>query len=163
MRGRSATIGIVMALALVAAVGAGAPEKNASSTEVPETVALDSPGSSERSDLQDLPVNPPPLPSEEVDGHSFLSDFEHWLTLVILAFGAFVLLVEYLLLRHAKRSSYDLMQLFAVNLIITGTLVMISAGYSAEQIAPALGLFGTIAGYLLGRRSSSGDSDDDEQ
>lgn len=97
---------------------------------------------------------PPPLSEEQKDGRSFLTGFEQWLTLVILLFGALVLLAEYLLLRQTQKTSYELMQLFAVNLIITGTLVLISAGYSASQIAPALGLFGTIAGYLLGRHSN---------
>lgn len=98
------------------------------------------------------PQIPEQLSDDMKHGRNFLTDFEYGLTLVILLFGALVLLAEYLLLRHAKKSSYELMQLFAVNLIITGTLVLISAGYSAEQIAPAMGLFGTIAGYLLGRR-----------
>ena len=39
----------------------------------------------------------------------------------------------------------------AVTLIVVSSLFIITAGYSSEQIAPAMGLFGTIAGYLLGR------------
>jgi hypothetical protein len=42
-----------------------------------------------------------------------------------------------------------------ITLIITlsvGTLVM---GYDEKQIAPVLGLFGSIAGYLLGRGERS--------
>jgi hypothetical protein len=31
-------------------------------------------------------------------------------------------------------------------------MVLICAGYSNDQIAPAMGLFGTLAGYLLGRK-----------
>jgi hypothetical protein len=38
-----------------------------------------------------------------------------------------------------------------VTLIIIGTLFFITAGFDSTQIAPALGLFGTIAGYLLGK------------
>jgi hypothetical protein len=44
------------------------------------------------------------------------------------------------------------MRAFAITLIIIGTMVLICAGYSNDQIAPAMGLFGTVAGYLLGRR-----------
>lgn len=106
--------------------------------------------------------SPDSLPDDYKHGRSFLTDFEYGLTLVILLFGALVLLAEYLLLREAKKSSYELLQLFAVNLIITGTLVLISAGYSAEQIAPAMGLFGTIAGYLLGRRTNQNNHTKDE-
>ena len=52
----------------------------------------------------------------------------------------------------------------AINLIVTGTLFLISAGFSAQQISPGLGLFGTIAGYVLGRRAgdtAKSDSTDD--
>ncbi|MDX1617310.1 MAG: hypothetical protein R3224_00890 [Balneolaceae bacterium] len=38
-----------------------------------------------------------------------------------------------------------------VTLIITAALFLIAAGFSNDQIASALGLLGTIAGYLLGR------------
>ena len=112
---------------------------------------------------QDSANEPPPLSEEQKNGRSFLTGFEQWLTLVILLFGALVLLAEYLLLRQTQKTSYELMQLFAVNLIITGTLVLISAGYSASQIAPALGLFGTIAGYLLGRRSNNDEAPKDNE
>jgi len=35
--------------------------------------------------------------------------------------------------------------------VITGSLLLITAGYTNEQVAPAFGLFGTIIGYMLGR------------
>ena len=35
--------------------------------------------------------------------------------------------------------------------VITGTLMLVTVGYSNDQIAPAFGLFGTIIGYMLGR------------
>ena len=39
--------------------------------------------------------------------------------------------------------------------VITGSLILITAGYSNDQIAPAFGLFGTVIGYMLGRMSSA--------
>ena len=57
-----------------------------------------------------------------------------------------------LLRRPPRQSANEILQLLSINLIVTGTLFLISAGFSAEQIAPGLGLFGTIAGYVLGRR-----------
>jgi len=36
-------------------------------------------------------------------------------------------------------------------MIIVGSLILISSGYSSNQIGPAMGLFGTVAGYLIGR------------
>jgi hypothetical protein len=48
----------------------------------------------------------------------------------------------------------DIMKTFTVTLIIIGTMLLISSGFNSEQIAPAFGLFGTIAGYLIGREES---------
>ena len=41
-----------------------------------------------------------------------------------------------------------------VTLVITSALFLIAAGFSNNQIASAMGLLGTIAGYLLGRSHS---------
>jgi len=38
-------------------------------------------------------------------------------------------------------------------LVIISTFFVITAGFGNEQIAPAIGLFGTDVGYLLGRQS----------
>ncbi len=54
-------------------------------------------------------------------------------------------------MRVRNLKAEDTLRSFGVVLIIMGTLFVIAAGYSSVQIAPALGLFGTIAGYLLGR------------
>jgi hypothetical protein len=44
-------------------------------------------------------------------------------------------------------------RLVAVTLVVISTLFVITAGSSSEQLAPAMGLFGTIAGYRLGTAS----------
>jgi hypothetical protein len=55
-------------------------------------------------------------------------------------------------------------QLIALIVIVTGVLFLITAGFKAADIAPALGLLGTIAGYLLGRnRRGAGREKDDER
>jgi hypothetical protein len=43
----------------------------------------------------------------------------------------------------------------ATILIITFAVFLIVAGYSDQQIAPAFGLLGTLAGYLLGKDATS--------
>ena len=53
------------------------------------------------------------------------------------------------------RRPEDVSRSLIVILVITGALVLITVGYSTEQIAPAFGLFGTIIGYMLGRMSQS--------
>ena len=47
----------------------------------------------------------------------------------------------------------DISRPIIVITVITGTLMLVTVGYSNEQIAPAFGLFGTIVGYMLGRFS----------
>ncbi len=100
------------------------------------------------------PRSPQAMSDQARREHSFTTDREQFLSIVILCFGTLVLIVQYLLLRTPRRSSFEILQLLGINLIVTGTLFLISAGYDAQSIAPGLGLFGTIAGYVLGRRSS---------
>jgi len=90
--------------------------------------------------------------------YEYLSDPEVRLTIAVALLGVIALALEYLLLRRMKNlQAEDALRVFAVTLILIGTLVFITAGFGAQQIAPALGLFGTIAGYLLGRAAGKGD------
>ena len=88
-----------------------------------------------------------------------LSSYEFYLSLLVMGFGAFALLLEVWLI-HKKRISQDNMVKFiVVTLIITATLFLITAGYDNNQIAPAMGLLGTIAGYLMGKNADKEDDD----
>src|SRR5262245_17232259 len=80
-----------------------------------------------------------------------LSNYEFALSLIVLAFGCVVVVAQYRLMSRRSVGPDDIVRMFAVTLIIIGTLFAVTAGFSSEQIAPAMGLFGTIAGYLLGR------------
>ena len=83
---------------------------------------------------------------------NILSDREFWLTIIVVIFGIAVLILEYSLLKSVIGKNDELIsRTILASLIIVGTLVLIAAGLSSADIAPALGLFGTIAGYLLGR------------
>jgi hypothetical protein len=83
---------------------------------------------------------------------SYLSSTEGQITLLVLALGALIIVAQFLVLRLKEGTAEDAMRAYSITLIIIGTLVLICAGYSNNQIAPAMGLFGTIAGYLLGRK-----------
>lgn len=105
-------------------------------------------------------TNQPPanLPSSTVSpapvivDADYLSSREYSLALLVTAVSLVALLMQFFLLRSIpKLKAEDLLRTFGVVLIIMGTLFFIAAGFSSAQIAPALGLFGTIAGYLLGR------------
>jgi predicted PurR-regulated permease PerM len=108
---------------------------------------------------------PPPLPKNPSDGANLaisqggLTDFfsartpyEFWLTCLIVLFG---LIMTFLFLIHVRRidsrRTEDVARPIIVITLIVGTLILITAGYNNEQIAPAFGLLGTIAGYILGR------------
>lgn len=87
------------------------------------------------------------------DVRRILTRFEFWLTLLVVSFGVIVVGVQFFLLKKSRTSGDDILKVFGVTLIIVGTLALITAGFSDKQIAPAMGLFGTISGYLLGRAS----------
>ena len=78
---------------------------------------------------------------------------EFWLSLIILGFGLAVLVAEFILFRAIAYSAEHLLRVFGVTLVVIGSFLLVTAGFSADQIAPAMGLLGTIAGYLLGQRN----------
>lgn len=84
---------------------------------------------------------------------SRMSSFEFSLSLVILGFGVLVLVAEVVLLRRVPCTAEELLRVFGITLIVIGALLVVPAGFSAQAIAPAMGLLGTIAGYLLSQRS----------
>jgi hypothetical protein len=100
-------------------------------------------------------ANPPPTgataPAPPPSAR-FLSSAEGQLALVVIGLGVLVILALSVVLRAKASSTDDAIRAYAIILIIIGTMVLICAGYSNDQIAPAVGLFGTLAGYLLGRR-----------
>ena len=69
---------------------------------------------------------------------------------VILAFGVVVLILSTVLIRGGK-SAESVLAVFGTILIIVVAVFLVVAGYSDKQIAPVMGLLGTIAGYLLGK------------
>lgn len=73
----------------------------------------------------------------------------------ILMFGLIVISLMTYLLRRNKHFSLILPS-FGVPLIVVAAVVLVIAGFGERQIAPVIGLLGTIAGYLLGRESTYG-------
>jgi DMSO reductase anchor subunit len=104
------------------------------------------------------PVNPSPSPGSAGNLTSFIfkkSPYEFWLTCLIIAFGLAVLALYIYAIRNIQnRRPEDVSRALIVITVITGSLILITAGYSNEQIAPAFGLFGTVIGYMLGRMSN---------
>ena len=99
--------------------------------------------------INTIPIMDPKPFTGEVS--NLLSSREFFLALVSILFGLVVLFIEYKLLSKANAHGDQVLKVLIVSTIIIATMFIITAGYSSEQIAPAIGLFGTIAGYLLGK------------
>ena len=96
--------------------------------------------------------NPQPMAADSSSNISFVSTREFQLSVMILVLGLGALIGEYLLIKASAQKSHGLdMKLFIVTLIIVGSLLLIASGYNTSQISSVMGLFGTIAGYLLGK------------
>lgn len=107
--------------------------------------------------------NPPPPTAVPLERPSFndtavptRSRSEIYLSLGVLIFG--ILVVSGMLWAILKRMEIkqtsdlvDALKLPVVVVIIVSGIFLVTAGYGNEQIAPIIGLMGTIAGYLMGR------------
>ena len=64
-------------------------------------------------------------------------------------------LVTVLLWKSGKFSASSLLRIFGIITIIGVSSLLLIAGYSKDQLTPIVGLFGAIAGYLLGKEPSA--------
>lgn len=87
-------------------------------------------------------------------GNKFLSSDELKLSYAVLIFAILVLSFEVVLIIKDKVQAENSFKFIIVTLIVSSSLFLITAGYDNNQIAPAFGLFGTIAGYILGKANS---------
>lgn len=98
------------------------------------------------------PVPAPPMSPKLIDFFSAKTPYEFWLTCVILAAGLLFAYLAVSFLRQIHREELEhATRAMTILFVIMATMVLITAGYNNEQIAPAFGLFGTIVGYILGR------------
>lgn len=81
---------------------------------------------------------------------SFFSSAQTEFTLVIMAFGVMAFVI-FLLLARTERATPLFIRLYVVMVLVVGTLLVVSSSFSTQQIAPVVGFFGTLAGYLLGK------------
>jgi hypothetical protein len=76
------------------------------------------------------------------------------LSLGVLAFGLLVMGLQVsVMFRAARPWDTDSTRIVGLTLVVVAGLFLITAGYSQDQIAPMVGLLGTVAGYLLGKSS----------
>lgn len=105
-------------------------------------------------------LNPAPIepPVKHLSGYDrIFSDVELQLTFGVLVFGILILIFQFTLMWKANFNSQTMIKMSTVTLVIISTLFVITAGFDSRQIAPAMGLFGTIVGYVLGRETNPKD------
>jgi len=102
--------------------------------------------------------NPPPAPESRpaMLSERVLGNPEIQLALIVLAFGALLIALEAVVILKASLDSDTAIRLLTLTLVIVATLFTVAAGFGREEIAPVIGLFGTIIGYLLGRQATGG-------
>lgn len=74
-----------------------------------------------------------------------------FLALSILAFTFAALCLGSALLWKSSAGGAQVLRVFGVLTIIGLSALLLVVGYSNEQLTPIVGLFGAIAGYLLGK------------
>ena len=102
------------------------------------------------------PLAPPVRPATMVD--RVLTNPEIQLSLIVLAFGGLLMVLEVVVALRSRFSDESVIRMMILTLVIVATLFTVTAGFSKEDIAPVIGLFGTIIGYLLGRQTNAGRS-----
>ncbi len=91
--------------------------------------------------------------ASQIEAGSLRAPGEFDFTILIALFGCLALAFLYLLSRRMQDVSHVL-RMYVVTIIVVGALMVVSSTYATNQIAPIVGLFGTIAGYVLGRSDS---------
>lgn len=102
-------------------------------------------------------INPPPTDSDLPDNisgtivsvSSAAQSFQFLLSLMVIVFGAIVVSLQVYLATKKVINSEHIFKCLIITLIIIGSLLLITAGYSNSQINGITGLLGSIAGYLL--------------
>ncbi|MAE63773.1 MAG: hypothetical protein CMJ18_05830 [Phycisphaeraceae bacterium] len=88
----------------------------------------------------------------------------HWTTIEIvisvgvLVFGALIFALQtFLMIRLPLAwTPAAILRFNGLTLIIVAGVLLVTAGYSNQQMAPVIGLLGAIAGYLLGTGEKPG-------
>lgn len=81
-----------------------------------------------------------------------LSNSELMLSIAVLVFTLLLVgAVAGVTLRRGQGWSPTTTKLFIIVLVVGGSLFLLTAGYSQDQMTPIIGLLGTIVGYALGK------------
>ena len=83
------------------------------------------------------------------------SEIIEFLTISLLTFAVISLSLSMILMWRSNATPHQILRVFGVLCIISVSALLLIVGYGNEQLTPIIGLFGAIAGYLLGKDSNT--------
>ncbi|SDW63394.1 hypothetical protein [Nitrosomonas communis] len=86
-------------------------------------------------------------------GQPWTDTLVKYLSISVLAFAVIVLVLCTILLWRSNASASEVLKVFGIISIIGLSALLLITGFSNEQLTPIVGLFGAIAGYLLGKEA----------
>lgn len=78
-------------------------------------------------------------------------DLVQFLAMSVLGFSVIALIMATVLLWRSNAPAQQVLRIFGVISILGFSALLLVVGYNNEQLTPIVGLFGAIAGYLLGK------------
>lgn len=84
-------------------------------------------------------------------------DLVQFLAIGVLLFALAALVMATALLWRSHAPAHQVLRVFGVITILGFSALLLVVGYSNEQLTPIVGLFGAIAGYLLGKDGKAKD------
>lgn len=129
-----------------------APTESSAVTKARELVAAPIPGKPVTTQTTQVPKEP---------GLTVLLDSQNQsvlLSITLLAFGLAVVAALWRVDRK-RLTENGALRLVGATVVVVMAVFLCTAGFTLEQITPAIGLLGTMGGYVLGRseRGSNGD------
>lgn len=88
-------------------------------------------------------------------GQPWSAPLVEYLSASVLVFMAIAFVLCTALLWRRKADALEILKVFGILSIVGLSALLLITGYSNDQLTPIVGLFGAIAGYLLGKESSS--------
>ncbi len=82
-----------------------------------------------------------------------------FLAISVLSFSCAALVLATALLWRSSASPQHILKIFGLITILGFSALLLVVGYNNEQLTPIVGLFGAIAGYLLGKDTKASQDD----
>lgn len=98
-------------------------------------------------------VEPQSVSPLEVDVMTFA---EFWLALLVVLVGVIALRMQHASLRQSgQTAASDYTKSTILVVVIVAAMLTVVAGFTSKDIAPMMGLLGTVVGYVVGNRGAT--------